>query len=180
MRRQGRHHREKPKDFTRSEIKTMGPKGHNHSGLVVCGHHYEKITAIVRCEDKPAGKRGCERLYGVSIGIRGCRKFAQVRRRCECRICVYGERVGSGDRDPLVMSRGVYVVWRSQEMRGGVHSKAYSTAAEHASLAVASLPCCRKLCSVSNDASHAGHEWSPREQTLDGPCERERFDDCEA
>jgi hypothetical protein len=42
--------------------------------------------------------------------------------------------------------------------RGGSHSKAYSTAAEHASLAMASLPCCRRLCSVSNDASHAGQE----------------------
>lgn len=57
------------------------------------------------------------------------------------------------------------------------HSKAYSTATEQASLAVTSVPCCRRLCSESNDASHAGQEWSPSEETLDGARDRERFDD---
>lgn len=63
-----------------------------------------------------------------------------------------------------------------------VHSNAYSTATEHASLAIASFPCCLRLCSVSNDASHAGHECKPREETLDGAVvdDRERFDDCDA
>lgn len=61
-----------------------------------------------------------------------------------------------------------------------VHSKAYSTATEQASLAVTSVPCCRRLCSESNDASHAGQEWSPNEETLDGGLDRERFDDWDA
>lgn len=58
-----------------------------------------------------------------------------------------------------------------------VHSNAYSTAAEQASLAVASIAWRLRLCSVSKEASHAGHEWRPRDETLDSATERERFDD---
>jgi hypothetical protein len=74
----------------------------------------------------------------------------------------------------VVMGTFVYV-WG-----GVIHSNAYSTATEQASLAIASVPCCLRLCSVSKEASHAGHECRPREETLDGATDRERFDDCDA
>ena len=69
------------------------------------------------------------------------------------------------------------VVPQRNEPIAFVHSNAYSTAAEQASLAVASIAWRLRLCSVSKEASHAGHEWRPRDETLDSATERERFDD---
>jgi len=43
-------------------------------------------------------------------------------------------------------------------------------------LADASVAWRLRLCSVSKEASHAGHEWRPRDETLDGATDRERFD----
>jgi hypothetical protein len=70
------------------------------------------------------------------------------------------------------------------ETRSRYHSKAYSTATLHASFASASRPCCRKLCGVGKDKSHAGQECMSIETALalpsedcDRDCDRERFEE---
>ena len=63
-----------------------------------------------------------------------------------------------------------------------LHSKAYSTATQHASLACASRPCCRRSCRVGKQASHAGHGCTSSEMTLALPCdacERDRLEVCD-
>lgn len=95
-----------------------------------------------------------------------------------CGVCVCVCSMGSGEVESG--NSGIRYRLRLEWSALFVHSNAYSTATEHASLAVASVPCCLRLCSVSKDASHAGQEWRPREETLDGATDRERFDDCDA
>jgi len=68
------------------------------------------------------------------------------------------------------------------EVSGLDHSKSYSTAIQHASLAPAALPCSRSRWRVENDASQAGHACSVAARSLSPAADaaRDRLDECEA